>query len=398
MASPVDTSVKFFSTEMTNAPVLNGVVGTLIGLLDACLVDGFDLKTATSLVVAGGVATLTFTGTHSALKDSVILVAGSSITALNGEQKVTSKSGTTVTFATAAADGTATGTITFKMAPLGFVKAFTGTNLAAYRSTAPGSTGCYLRVNDTTTTLARVIGYETMTDVNTGTGPFPTNAQMSGGGYWPKSSVANATANRWLLAGDSRGFVFFVAPIMGASPTIEGGATRGFGDINAYRPAGDAFGCSLSYSATPTVNAMIDNALDTNNATPVGHAMPRSYTGLGTSTLYAAIPFTGLNNTVSGIDASMGSFPSPVDGSLRFSKRYYTDAIVGGAPRGDAPGIYHVSQSNTWPTFSFGARVSGAGPLAGRTLLAVNPANAIGSASTAGNTGVTLIDITGPWR
>ena len=59
MASPVDTSAKFFNENLPDAPVLNGVAGSLIGLLTACLVTGFGLRTAVSLVVSGGVATLT---------------------------------------------------------------------------------------------------------------------------------------------------------------------------------------------------------------------------------------------------------------------------------------------------------------------------------------------------
>ena len=116
MTSPVDTSVKHFHSDMLNAPVLSGTAGSLISVLDACLVNGFDLKSATGLVVAGGVATLSFSGTHSATVGSVILVAGSSITALNGEQKVTEVASGVVRFATDEADATASGTITFKMA------------------------------------------------------------------------------------------------------------------------------------------------------------------------------------------------------------------------------------------------------------------------------------------
>ncbi|EPD32955.1 hypothetical protein HMPREF9701_06413, partial [Delftia acidovorans CCUG 274B] len=56
MASPVDTSVKHFLSSMTGAPVLSGTVGSMIALLDALLVTGFDTKTLTSLTVVGGVA------------------------------------------------------------------------------------------------------------------------------------------------------------------------------------------------------------------------------------------------------------------------------------------------------------------------------------------------------
>lgn len=47
MASPVDTSVKFYREDFPGAPVLNGVAGSLIALLDACLCTGFGLRSAT---------------------------------------------------------------------------------------------------------------------------------------------------------------------------------------------------------------------------------------------------------------------------------------------------------------------------------------------------------------
>src|ERR1043166_1591690 len=55
---------------------------------------------------------------------------------------------------------------------------FTGTNKKAYR--APSGNRLYLRVQDdapVTAKEARITGYETMSDVDTGTNPFPTAAQ-----------------------------------------------------------------------------------------------------------------------------------------------------------------------------------------------------------------------------
>lgn len=398
MASPVDTSVKFFHSGMANAPALNGVAGSLLSVLDACLVDGFDLKTATSLVVSGGVATLTFAGTHAAEKDAVILVSGSSIAALNGEQKVVSKSGTTITFATAAADGAASGTITFKMAPAGWLKAFGGTNLAAYKSADPTSTRCLLRVDDTGTTIARVIGYETMTDVSTGTGPFPTQATVAGGGYWGKSGTANSTANRWFIAADSKFFILHVAPMIGNSPVIAQGWTRCFGDMIAYRPSGDAFACVIGYSDSSNVSSHFSGGLDSANSGTANFSSPRAHTGLGSTLGLYSLPFVGNQSAISGLDNMFGSFPSVVDGSLRLSKRFFSWAVSSAPPRGEVPGIHHVSQSETFTTFPFATRTVGSGALAGRSLFALNPGSTLGSGVSNSNTGVSFVDITGPWR
>lgn len=397
MTSVVDTSVKHFSSSMLNAPVLNGVAGSLISVLDACLKDGFDLKTATSLVVAAGVATLTFTGTHSATQDSVILVAGSSVTALNGEQKITSVGTNIVKFATAAADGTATGTITFKMAPAGWLKPFSGTNLAAYKSADVTATGCLLRVDDTGANVARVIGYETMSAISTGTGPFPSTAQISGGGYWAKSVVASAVAINWTLFCDSKYLILYVAPNSGALAANVQGFTRAFGDPIALRPSGDAFACALSYSTNTTPQSQFDGSLD--NGTVATQAMPRSYTGLGTSSLHVSVPYTGLGSSFSGGDTTLGAFPSIIDGSLRVSRKYFATAAVNAPPRADVPGYYWVPQSSAFDIIRWGDKIAGTGTLTGRNLFALSPSNAnVTSTPIPSNTGLALVDITGPWR
>lgn len=399
MTSVVDTSVKHFKSAMANAPVLSGAAGTLISLLDACLVDGFDLKTATSLVVSGGEATLSFSGTHSATVDSVILVAGSSLTALNGEQKVTTVGSDFVRFATAQADGTATGTITFKMAPLGWTKSFTGTNLAAYKSSDVEGTQMFLRIDDTNALNARVVGYEDMTGISTGTGPFPTNAQMSGGGYWFKSAAANTNPVTWYLFGDSRTFYIHTAPYSGAAGaayTI--GGTRGFGDMIALRPSGDAYACALGYSAsTDYTNSPHYGSLDHGAYATI--ATPRSYSGLGSSQLTNSYPYIGQTSSASGMDQTLGAFPSTVDGSLLLSGRFLRTDTGNNTPRCNVPGIYTSPQNQVAGSLTGGDKIPGTGPLAGKTLMGVTAASSGGtSAPTSSNSGVTFIDITGPWR
>ena len=191
-----NTTVKYYHSAMSGVATLNGTAGSLISVLDACLVTGFNLKTADSLVVAGGIATLTISAGIGAFEvDAVALVAGATPSGLNGEKRVLSVTTNTITFAaTGISDQTATGTITAKLAPAGWEKVYSGTNLAAYRSSDVSGTRMYMRVDDTGTTNARVVGYESMTDVNTGVMPFPTSLQQSGGYYWPKASAANGTA------------------------------------------------------------------------------------------------------------------------------------------------------------------------------------------------------------
>ncbi|WP_029524872.1 hypothetical protein [Polaromonas glacialis] len=390
MTSVVDTSVKHFHSAMVGAPILNGVAGSMISLLDACLKDGFDTKVASSLVVSGGIATLSFTGTHSASVDSVVLVTGSSIAALNGEQKVTAIGAGLVRFATAAADGAA-GTPSFKMAPAGWLKPFAGTNLAVYKSTDVAGTGMHLRMDDTDSTVTRVRGYETMSDVNTGAGPFPRDADIAGGGYWPKSSIAGTTPIGWTLIADGRKFIFSWAAYGANSPSYIGAATRGFGDDLATRPGGDPYACTLSYADSGSPNDT-SGLLDYNAA--LNHASPRGYTGLGSCVRLACSPYTGLSS-LSGQDSFFGAFPSAVDGGLRLSKKFFA-AGANQPPRSDLPGLYHVPMSNLHLAFGLRDVISGTGALAGRKLLALLPT--VSPTSNGASNGISFVDITGPWR
>lgn len=407
MTSPVDTSVKYFDSTMANAPALSGTAGSLIALLDACLKDGFNAVTLSSLVVSGGVATATWPGTHAALKDTVVLISGvtggpTGWAGLNGEQKVVAKlTGTTLSFATATADGAATGTIVMKMAPLGFTKPFSGTNLAAYKSSDPASPGFLLRVDDTAAQTARVLGYEQMTDINTGVGPFPTTAQIPGGGYWAKSTAASATANQWNLVGDGRFFYLNIQPGSNASANNQLCSPRGFGDCVGIRPGGDPYACVLNYSATASAANQYDGHLGLTNSG--GCAVPREFTGLGSAQIAGNYIYGSSSTGVisGGSNAQHGAFPSAVDGSLLLGSKMLNTPTLGVVPRAYFPGCYHVLQSAAWSTLRMGDRTPGAGALAGRNLYCStcdSTSITYVNASSVSNTGIIVFDITGPWR
>lgn len=405
MTSPVDTSVKYFASTMTGAPVLSGTAGTLIALLDACLKDGFDTKTLTSLVAAGGVMTATFTGTHSSAADSVVLIAGvtggpTGFAGANGEQKITARPlATTATWATTLPDGTYTGTITMKMAPAGWLKPFSGTNTAAYQSSDPVSTKCFLRVDDTAATFARVVGYELMSDINTGTGPFPTPAQLSGGGYWAKSTAANTAAVSWLLVADGRLFYLCVLPGTSVSAAQQLGVVRHFGDLTPLRLSGDAYSASLNYSITSTVTAMGEGCINASNIYQT--AMPKAYTGLGSSVLGAPFHWGSATATLSysGLTSTHGVFPNMVDGGLYLLRKIWVQTGTTN-PRAEYPGVFHIPQYGVWASIRQGDRVPGAGVMTGRNLVAAhgNAGVSFSTVADINNTPVGLFDITGPWR
>lgn len=389
-----DTSVKRIHESMRGAPVLNGVAGSLIGLLDTFLVDGWGLATANSLSVSGGVATLTMP-TGSEFEDHcVVLIAGATPSALNGEQRIATTNGTTLTFPTTAADGPATGTITVKYAPCGWEKAFSGTNIAVYRSQNAMGNRRFLRVDDTGSSDARVVAYNSMTDVSTGTGPFPTAAQVSGGGYWPKSMGDPSAAQRYDLVGDS--MWLYYAPALyyqyyGGNPNYAFSSIRHFGDPIALRTAGDAWGTLLGVGVAANPSAANSGTSDFGQA--AGHFVERAVAGTGDPVAVLLIPEGWSGAAWSGSNSAMGGFPNTIDGKLRMTLQMARLSQSDYTPRSILPGIELVPQSGLTSYASFQPRdtVPGPGSMSDRRLMYL-------WSGAGSKEGAFFIDITGPWR
>ena len=392
---PIDT--KWFTSDMRGAPQLPGnAPGSYTTLLRTLLLPtgGFGLTTALSVTVAGGIATVSVQAGMTFLSHSVVLVAGAtgSYAPLNGENRVLTSSNTAITFATAAPDGTATGTITVKYAPVGqWEEVYSKTNVAVFRSTHPLSRGHCIRVDDTNGLAARVVGYASMTDVDTGTGAFPSTAQMSGGEYWHKRGAADGTGAKWKFFGDGLMFFTAVAPYSD-TPTSLSAPLRGFGYPIALSPSGDDHLCILSgASNTTTVNGALDGGLYSGQGRI---SAARSYTGLGGSVLMDSVAYTGATGAVSGTDATLGAVPSKIDGKLKFSRRYLIERVVGSDERGVVPGLLTIPQSGAYSQLGDGAIEDGSGELSGRKLMSVaTNTNLSGTPA-----GLYYMDITGPWR
>ena len=258
----INSTVRWFHNEQAGAPQIDcAATSELIAILDACLLNGFDSKSVDSLVIASDVATVTIDGGHDYEEHAVIRISGATPAELNGDWRIATADATTFTFATTGiADGTATGTITAIRATPGYwEKAFSGTDKAAYRSTHPDATGLYFRIIDdqATTGGIRIRGFESMTDVDTGARPFPTEGQVSDASYcWRKSNTTSGASlpRPWTLVADES-FVWFFIDF---HPTTTNPATMyHFGDVAGRLD--DAFrfvitGHTTSAPASPGTN------------------------------------------------------------------------------------------------------------------------------------------------
>lgn len=271
----MSNKVKWMHHGIAGAPVLTNTWGSLSALLAACLVNGFNLQTVTSLVRDGTTATATLASGHGFVVDQVVQIAGCDQGDYNGEFTVTAITSSTVSFTvadTAATPATTPTAITMRVAPLGFEIAFTGTNKRVYRSPNPLSNRHYLRVDDSlpsgyTTTwakFARVTVAEGMADVDTfvgGRAPWdpaaPTKNEVpSGSGtalysgwfkwYYARQSYAETSGDNgnwsrsWILIGDDRGFFLSNSSGYGGDKRI----LHAFTDFESFKP-GDNYASYL---------------------------------------------------------------------------------------------------------------------------------------------------------
>lgn len=377
---PLDTSVVYFDSNMVSAPGMTGVAGTFVALLDACLVNGFGSVTATSVVVSSGIATVTMPGGHgfAALLSSntcpVIVVSGATLDGLNGRKRIIAMTGVdTFTFdATGIANGAATGTISIKRAGAGWDKAFSGTNKAAYKSATLGSTGTYLRVDDTAAQVPTLIAYEAMSDIDTGTGPAPATGTL----YYKKSNTADGTARAWQLFADESCFYF---------TSVDGSSYRQsmfFGDLVGTK-ATDIYHATLiaHYSSggnnTSTVGAYGNSS---------GSVTMRSHTGVlgAVANMRYSHAKTPSYMCYGGV-----AYPDPGSGGVVLSDVDVFTPDPAAAFRGRLPGLYN-------PVHAYNSIANG-------TLSAVSidgTSRDLVAAIFCGVAygGVAMMDLTGPWR
>lgn len=370
--------------------MLSGTAGALINVLDAVLINGFGLQTASSLVVTDGVAVVNVASAPSAIVDSVVLIAGATPAGLNGEKRVTSVTSNSVSFATTEANGTATGTITMKVAPAGWSKAFSGTNLGVYKIINPMGTGFFLRVGDAGTTVSMVRGHETMSDVNTGTGLFPVSAQLVSGGFWSKSNAVSTAARPWRIVADDRGFFYFVKNADTASE-YQGNY---FGDILPIK-SNDPYACVLRANTVDrsaiVVTITDDISYADSNSSIGGLYAARAANTLGGSAAHYQAPVMSVGLALTHATGAVGqTYPSPVDNGLLL-----TPVCIYSAQgyRGYYPGL-RFSPQITNVHFSTGDTVAGSGDMAGKKVTVIKM-----GAPTAGATqGVVFVDHTSDWR
>lgn len=162
----------------------------------------------------------------------------------------------------------------------GWTKPFTGTNKAVFRNNSVAGSGTYFRLEDSndafgtaTFAVAEILAFVTMSDVDTGTGQWPTPANITNDVQQRKniikSTSKDATARPWIALATDRSIILSIGHA--SSNSARRGYVYFFGDYNSIVPS-DAnavallcgnWGNNLSPGSTSTIlipyNSVVDD-------------------------------------------------------------------------------------------------------------------------------------------
>lgn len=253
----------------------------------------------------------------------------------------------------------------------GWTKPYTGTNAAVFRQ--GGGNQFYLDVNDNapaTAKEARVRGYETMSAVSTGTGLFPTVAQVTNGLTIRKSTTADATTRSWILIADDR--TFYLGILAADSANVYW--LFSFGDFYSTL-SGDSYRTLIM--GRQLDNSGNDDAVMTMSSSPTGtqtgHYIARNSIGTGTSIAFGKVGEYILGGNSTTFSGTL-PYPNPTDGGLYLSPIRIVDtgSSPANAMRGFMRGLYQPLHAIS--AFTDRDTFSGTGPYAGKTFIVLKAA------------------------
>lgn len=395
--------VRWYDGDMTGIPAGATRIGAsasnasqILTILDACLVNGFNLQSVVSIVVTSGVALVTTTAADHNFRDyTVIRIAGATPAELNGDWKMTTAGGNSFSFPTSVADGTATGTISVKTAPLGWSKPFNGTNIGVYQ--ASSGLKHFFRVSDPAGSFANLRGFRVMSDVNNGTEPFPTATQNSIGISLTKYIGGGVSGGKWRLYGDDR-ICYLIFD-----------ANENNGGISNFGPVMLVIGEVASFSSNDVSNSVLVG-IGANTIYPTTIFQNSGFRYVGNNSSYAwngnylagsasnetqaPTSFRFLGHSMSDAWGFSSTFrvpyPNPTDSALFLHHPILLQEGTGYAVRGTMPGLYQPLQ-NAVETQKNSIHI-----VNNRQIYLASIGGTTADSQT--SSGLIGFDITGPWR
>lgn len=248
-------------------------------------------------------------------------------------------------------------------------------NISSYKLGA-GSSGLACVINDngpnvtSTYREAWITGWETVlgvgAPVGTGTGQFPTPAQLLATGHAVirKSVSADALTRAWQLFADAHSAIMFIATgdVAGVYQAFY------FGDIFSIKSTADNYRCMLVANATEnSANAGVLSQQNSVGSVISGHFIARTYGGGGASITAGKQGDVGKSSAATTLDGIVQAPNGP--NNSYFLAEITAYEVTGAVVRGRLRGLYQACHAKA--TFADGQVITGAGDFAGKTFQVV---------------------------
>jgi hypothetical protein len=261
--------------------------------------------------------------------------------------------------------------------PAGWIADFTSSVLSGSTYRQPSGSGFFLSVIENSTCAsnkaARLIGFESASAYNSGSGQFPVSAQIGGivALSVRKSTTADATTARpWILFADAYTIYMYVQ----TGDQAAGFYTCAFyfGDIFSFKGPTDAYRCILVANYPEDTAGLTIQYIDQINQVSVGitgHYMARTYSGGGASINVGkngCLALAGVSTTATTLGANVAV--NMEDNSV-YMMPIGVHEVAPAVKRGRLRGQYHlcapIAAYSDWQQFS------GSGAFAGKTFMVV---------------------------
>lgn len=292
------TDVRLVTSDMPNAPTAANQ-DEVLNMLKVVLSEGFDEKTATSLVVSGNIATLTCAG-HGRQRTEVIRISGCDDEALNGDHRVATVTDNSFTFElVGVGDGAKVGDIKFRVAPIGWRVKFESTSPKGlmFESPNPKASLCQYVLEATSGDWFKGV-------ICAGSTSFSQREEevfLKQNGYL---NVKNKPNRKWIVFGDDM-FVYIFLSFDYHYPNDQYWCSLFFGDYISVQTNNRYIGCF----SLPFYNTNYNNIINIGSSNNHYFEKLRAFNGLkgGVS--------INTNQTSSGFSSDY-DFPNPIDFSL----------------------------------------------------------------------------------
>lgn len=227
-------------------------------------------------------------------------------------------------------------------AAAGWTKPYTGTGKAAFLQ-GTGSNGRYLRVDCSSSgQYPRLRSYDTMSDVDTGTNPVPTDEQISGGGYAMTSNGTGSTQRPWVVLADAKRFYLWVGYTASTATGLADTTANPvffFGDFEK-RNTGDIYNTLIvvgTSAAASSCNVFGTATGQNTTSATAGHYVAGSNAQVAGSLAISKTIKAAAVGTSTNLGNASRPYPDPVTGGMLLSRLFIVES---GLDRGYLPGCY----------------------------------------------------------